>query len=113
MTLLVCRTCPRYQSDTGSFLQNAEHALAASGIDYRVVQCVGGCNHPGNIALDAPGKARVRISGLTSEHFDAILTATTAHHRSATGIPDEWQLPDELAGHITAVTPKSAPPPVE
>ena len=57
MPLLVCRTCPRYESDSGSSGDRLDPALATAGparkVRVRHVPCVGGCPQSGNVALDA------------------------------------------------------------
>ncbi|WP_433799893.1 DUF1636 family protein [Actinomycetospora sp. CA-084318] len=112
MPLLVCRTCPRYEPDSGSFGDALDPALAAAparGIRVRHVPCVGGCPHTGNAALDGPGKPRVRFSHLTADDADDLLEATVAYDASPTGMPEDWVVPDSLAGRISAVTDKRLP----
>ncbi|WP_214366724.1 DUF1636 family protein [Pseudonocardia sp. H11422] len=110
MTLLICRTCPRYESrSSGTFSAGLRRAIAesaAAGAQTRTVFCLGGCPDSGNVALDAPGKARVRISGLTPDDAPSVLEASAAHQASATGLPGEWPVPESLAGRITSVSPK-------
>ena len=72
----------------------------------RHVQCLGGCPDHGVAAVDAPGKARVRFTGLDAEHAGALVAATRAHEASASGEPGDWTVPAELAAHLSAVTPK-------
>lgn len=46
MTLLICRTCPRYdRRSTGQFGRDLAAAITATGTDVpiRNVQCLGGC----------------------------------------------------------------------
>jgi predicted metal-binding protein len=111
VALLICRTCPRYQDDVGSFGPRLDQALVAAcggtGLRIRHVQCVGGCPDPGNVALDSLGKARVRISRIDALDAGALLEAVTAYESSATGIPAEWQVPDSLVSRISAVSPKA------
>jgi predicted metal-binding protein len=114
MTLLVCRTCPRYDAvDTGGFRRALDARLARNpALDaqaVRHVQCLGGCPEDGVAAVDGPGKARVRFTGLSAEHADALVAAACAHAASATGAPDEWDVPGELVDKISAVTHKRGP----
>ncbi|WP_433781236.1 DUF1636 family protein [Actinomycetospora sp. CA-101289] len=109
MPLLVCRTCPRDEADSGSFGHRLDAALAAArsrGVRVRHVPCVGGCPHAGNVALDGPGKPRVRFSFLTTDDAGDLLDATVAYDASSTGTPGDWDVPAPLAGRLTAVTPK-------
>ncbi|MFC5137682.1 DUF1636 family protein [Actinomycetospora rhizophila] len=109
MPLLVCRTCPRYESDSGSFGDELDPALtraAARGVRVRHVPCVGGCPRAGNVALDGPGKPRVRFSSLTADDADDLVEASAAYDASATGVPGDWEVPAPLEGRLTAVTPK-------
>jgi predicted metal-binding protein len=111
--LLVCRTCPRYEPDSGSFGDTLDPALAAAsarGVRLRHVPCVGGCPQAGNIALDGPGKPRVRFSSLRTEDAEDLLDAAVAYDASASGHPDDWEVPPALEGRLTAVTPKRASP---
>jgi predicted metal-binding protein len=107
--LLVCRTCPRYEADSGSFGDRLDLALTharSHGVRVRHVPCVGGCPHAGNIALDGPGKPRVRFSSLTTDDADDLLAAAAAYDASPTGTPGDWDVPAPLKDRLTAVTPK-------
>ena len=95
MTLLICRTCPRYNTrSTGQFSRDLTDAIAADGRDItiRKVQCLGGCPDDGVAAVDGPGMTRVRFTSLTSHDAAAIITATLAHQTSTTGDPDDWEM---------------------
>jgi predicted metal-binding protein len=114
MTLLVCRTCPRYDPRaTGEFSRALAAAIAADPagdeVDVRGVQCLGGCPRHGVVAVDGPGKVRVRFAGLDAGDAEAILEAAAAHDASPTGDPGDWRVPERLAGRVSAVTPKRAP----
>jgi predicted metal-binding protein len=109
MTLLICRTCPRYdRRTTGQFARDLTAAIRADGRDIpiRNVQCLGGCPDPSVIAVDGPGMTRVRFTSLTSDDARAIINATVAHQASSTGNPGDWLIPAELAGRISSVTAK-------
>ena len=112
MPLLICRTCPRDQPDSGAFGPQLDDALAASGTEdgvrRRHVTCVGGCLTPGNVALDSLGKARVRFSGLDASDAQALLQAARAYEASDTGNPTEWDVPPDLADRLTSVSLKGA-----
>jgi translation initiation factor 2 beta subunit (eIF-2beta)/eIF-5 len=57
MTLLICRTCPRYDCrSTGQFGRELAAAITAAGADVPVrnVQCLGGCPDDGAAAVDGP-----------------------------------------------------------
>lgn len=110
MTLLVCRTCPRYDTRaSGEFGRRLFRALAGSGVAVRGVPCLGGCPEDGVVALDGPGKARVRFTRLGEGDAAAVLAAAAAHEASPTGAPAEWQVPEELAGRLGSVTLKRFP----
>ena len=82
MTLLICRTCPRYDCrSTGQFGRELAAAITAAGADVPVrnVQCLGGCPDDGVAAADGPGLTRVRFTGLTSDEARAIIKAALAH----------------------------------
>jgi predicted metal-binding protein len=112
MTLLICRTCPRYdRRATGRFARDLTAAIHADGRDIptRNVQCLGGCPDHNVVAVDGPGLTRVRFTGITSDDAPAIINATLAHHASSTGNPGDWLIPAELAGRISSVTAKRQP----
>lgn len=108
MPLLVCRTCPRDRPDTGSFGTALDPLLSGSGpVRVRHVPCLGGCPNAGNVAVDGPGKPRVRFSAVSGDDAPALLAAAAAYDASETGLPDEgWEVPASLRARLTAVTPK-------
>ncbi|RJQ75936.1 DUF1636 family protein [Amycolatopsis panacis] len=114
LPLLICRTCPRYDTRrAGQFCRDLQHHLNEeadrAGIDLRSVQCLGGCPVDGVAAVDEPGKARVRFSGLRPEHAAALVEAVRAYAESDSGEPDDWEVPDPLASRISSVTLKRLP----
>ena len=109
MTLLICRTCPRYEPRaSGEFGRAMAAAIAAhpAAVAVRGVQCLGGCPDDGVVAVDGPGKARVRFTGLDPGHADAVARAAAAHEACGTGIPDDWDVPAELVDRLSTVTLK-------
>lgn len=107
MPLLICRTCPRDEPGSGSFGAALDDAVAgAPDVRVRHVPCLGGCPHAGNVALDGPGKPRVRFSHIGVDDADVVLDAARRYDASADGSPGDWTVPDPLAGRLTAVTPK-------
>ena len=121
MTLLICRTCPRYDPRaSGDFSRRLAVALAqvsdnepGVSVAVRGVQCLGGCPDDGVVAVDAPQKARVRFSGLDDVDAKAVFAAAVAHDASSTGAPDDWQVPGELADRLSSVTLKRTPQPAD
>ena len=112
MTLLICRTCPRYDCrSTGRFGRELAAAVTDAGADVSVrnVQCLGGCPDDGVAAVDGPGLTRVRFTGLTRDDAPAIIKAALAHQASATGDPGDWAIPEELTGRISSITTKRKP----
>lgn len=112
MTLLICRTCPRYDCRaTGQFARDLTAAIRADGRDIptRNVQCLGGCPDDSVVAVDGPGMTRVRFTGITSDDAPAIINATLAHQASATGNPGDWLIPAELTDRISSITAKRQP----
>jgi predicted metal-binding protein len=112
VTLLICRTCPRYDARaTGDFGRALTAAIAAAGagVAVRNVQCLGGCPDHGVVAVDGPGKARVRFTGLDAGHAGAVLAAAAAHDSCPSGAPEDWEVPPELAERISSVTRKRPP----
>ena len=112
LTLLICRTCPRYdRRTTGQFAQDLTAAIRADGRDIPTcnVQCLGGCPDDSIVAVDGPGMTRVRFTGITSDDATAIINATLAHQASDTGNPGDWLIPSELTSRISSVTAKRRP----
>jgi predicted metal-binding protein len=117
MTLLICRTCPRYDPRaSGEFGRRLTAAITEIAPDetgttvaIRNVQCLGGCPVDGVAAVDGPQKARVRFTGLDESDATAVLAAALAHDACLTGAPDDWEIPAELADRISSVTFKRAP----
>jgi hypothetical protein len=70
------------------------------------VQYLGGCPEDGVAAVDAPGKARVRFTGLHAGHAGPLAEAARAHAGSRSGDPGDWDVPAELHERISSVTPK-------
>jgi predicted metal-binding protein len=105
VALLICRTCPRDEPASGSFGDALDRAVAGTDVRVRHVPCVGGCPNPGNVALDGPGKPRVRFSRITPDDADVVLDAARRYDASG-GTPGEWEVPGGLADRLTAVTPK-------
>lgn len=113
MTLLICRTCPRYDTRTsGEFGRALAAAVAAAaggtGVAVRNVQCLGGCPDDGVAAVDGPGRARVRFTRLAVSDATALLSAAAAHAASPSGVPTDWEVPAELVDRISSVTHKRA-----
>jgi predicted metal-binding protein len=114
MTLLICRTCPRYDvAANGEFRRALDAEIASNPAAdpslIRHVQCLSGCPDDGVAALDGSGKTRVRFTRLTSKHAGALLQAAHGHHACPSGAPEDWDVPAELVDHISSVTYKRAP----
>lgn len=117
MTLLICRTCPRY--DTGASGEFGRRLIAAitkivakepgEAVTMCGVQCLGGCPDDGVVAVDGPGKARVRFTGLSDVDAAALLDAAAAHAACVSGAPADWAVPAELVDRLSSVTVKRRP----
>src|SRR4051794_33226206 len=116
MTLLICRTCPRYDPRaTGQFGRRLTAALAQiadnepdNPVAVRNVQCLGGCPDDGVVAVDGPGKTRVRFTGLDETDAKAVHAAALAHDACTTGAPEDWEIPAALSDPISSV-PRNPP----
>ena len=106
MPLLICRTCPRYDVDSGSFGAALDGALAGAEVRVRHVPCLGGCPNAGNVAVDGPGKPRVRFSRIGVDDAADLLDAARRYDASPSGAPGDWEVPAGLAARVTAVSPK-------
>ena len=70
------------------------------------MECLGGCPSPCAVALDAPGKWRVRLTRLTPDHGADILSAAAAYLHLPDGYLTDNELPAALRGRISARSPK-------
>ena len=115
MTLLICRTCPRYDPRATGTLGSRMYAAISQHpppeprppVAIRNVQCLGGCPDHGVVAVDAPHKARVRFTRLDETDAKAVLAAAAAHDACVTGAPEDWEIPAELTDRISSVTRKT------
>ena len=115
--ILVCRTCPRYEpvapdgeETRGKHLGAAVRAAASAAnglenVDVRLVNCLAGCKRPCNVALDGPGRLRLRFSELTDAHIAALLSAAAAYRECADGDLDDKSLPLALRARVSARSP--------
>lgn len=113
MALLICATCPRYDTRrSGQFARALKAAIAADGRDVTVkgVQCLGGCPAAGVVALDGPAMTRVRFTHLDASDAPAVIEAAAAHAESGTGDLLDWTIPDAIAQRLSSVTTKRRPP---
>ncbi len=114
---MVCRTCPRYEpppppgeAGRGSRLSVAIKQLVAALSDQdrltvRLVNCLAGCKNPCNVALDGPGKYRLRFSRLEVADAGLMIEAAMTYARHADGNLADDQLPDLLRPRLTARSP--------
>ena len=111
-TLSICRTCPRDTSETGQFGIELREALAnelsGEAIQIMMVQCLGGCRKPGNVAFDAPDKVRIRLSDVTLKDANWLLNSALSYVRAGARLPSTDLFPQALQGKISAFSPKMA-----
>ncbi len=115
--ILVCRTCPRYEpapppgvAGRGSRLSVDIKQLVWALSDQdrltvRVVNCLAGCKNPCNVALDGPGKYRLRFSRLEVADAGLMIEAAMTYARHADGNLADDELPDLLRPRLTARSP--------
>ncbi|MEX2497206.1 MAG: DUF1636 family protein [Woeseia sp.] len=111
-TLAICRTCPRDTTETGNFgialHELLKNELSGKAIEIMMVQCLGSCRMPGNVAFEAPDKTRIRLSGITLQDADWLLCAASNYVRTGDRLPDTELLPHALQLKISALAPKPA-----
>ena len=71
----------------------------------RVVNCLAGCKNPCNVALDGPGKYRLRFSRLEVADAGLMIEAAMAYANQADGNLADDQLPESLRRRLTARSP--------
>lgn len=113
--LKVCTTCNRYAPVSGMIgevladaLEAASREMALAGrIVFRRVPCLSGCLHPGNIALGASAKTKIRLNGLRPEDAADLVKLAELYAASPSGeIPaNDW--PESLKGRLaTKIEPR-------
>lgn len=73
----------------------------------RRVPCLSGCKFPGNIALGASAKTKIRLNRLRPEDAEDLVALAELYAASPNGevLEDEW--PDALRGHLaTTIKPQ-------
>ncbi|MFK4448099.1 putative metal-binding protein [Caballeronia udeis] len=109
-TVAICRTCPRDRPHTGAaglFLYNEiKERLTGQGMTVMMVHCLGSCRMPCGVALDAPTKPRVRLSGLKDVDAADLIDAALEYKQTASEDVGVTTFPAALQGHVTAISPK-------
>jgi predicted metal-binding protein len=109
-SLLICRTCPRDGSASGTpgamLAESLSSSMASCGVRILRVNCLGSCRQPCAVALDAPTKFRLRFSNLEPADARDLEVVVERYCSSASGqIPLE-NLPARLRERLSAVAPK-------
>jgi predicted metal-binding protein len=104
--LKVCTTCSRYAKPQGARTSGAALAdalesrtidLIASGcLSLRRVPCLAGCKHPGNVALGASDKIKIRLNGVSAAHADTLGRFVALYVQSKDGAIDDDDWPEGL-----------------
>ena len=80
----------------------------AGHIAFRRVPCLSGCKHPGNIALGASSKVKIRLNRLRPEDVQDVMKLALLYSSSATGEVPEEEWPESLRGHLaTTIHPQA------
>lgn len=112
--LKVCITCDRYanrQTMIGAPLADAlshgtEQLRADKSLVFLRVPCLSGCHNPGNIALGAHEKIKIRLHNLTTNDLPALIKLVTLHVDSPIGFIPLSSWPEQLQGRIaTTIEP--------
>lgn len=94
--LMVCVTCDRFAAAAGAeaslgsrlaaTLETALRRRPRGGeLALRRVHCLSGCRHPGNVALGASGKCKLRLHGLGCGDLEDVLALAERYVRSPNG----------------------------
>lgn len=110
MALLVCTTCPREDPPhRGEWARLVESTWRRAGAGVRHVACLGGCPAPGVVALDGPGKTRIRFGGLTVDDLTELVQISRAYDSTDFPEPETVVASGRLRARITSIRPKRAP----
>ncbi|MFM0351766.1 DUF1636 family protein, partial [Paraburkholderia sp. RL17-347-BIC-D] len=80
--------------------------LTSQGMTVMMVHCLGSCRTPCAVALDAPAKPRVRLSGLKDVNAADLINAALEYREAASGDVTVAMLPALLQRHVSAISPK-------
>lgn len=109
-TVAICRTCPRDRPHSGevglALYSEIKEQLTRQGMTVMLVHCLGSCRMPCAVALDAPAKPRVRLSGLNNVNAPDLIDAALEYRQAASGEVSVTTLPPPLQRHVTAISPK-------
>ncbi|MCP2091661.1 UNVERIFIED_ORG: putative metal-binding protein [Paraburkholderia sediminicola] len=109
-TVAICRTCPRDRPHSGavglSLYNEIKERLTSQGMTVMMVHCLGSCRTPCAVALDAPAKPRVRLSGLKDVNAVDRINAALEYWEAASGDVTVAMLPALLQQHVSATSPK-------
>jgi predicted metal-binding protein len=106
----ICRTCPRDRPHSGaaglSLYNKIKESLTSQGVTVMMVHCLGSCWTPCAVALDAPAKSRVRLSGLNGVNAADLINAALEYQHAASEDVSVTTFSAALQGHVTAISPK-------
>ena len=109
-TVAICRTCPRDLPNSGevgrALYDGVREKLIRQGMTVMMVHCLGSCRAPCAVALDAPAKSRIRLSGLKDVNTADLVNAALAYREAASNDVTVAALPAVLQRHVTAISPK-------
>jgi predicted metal-binding protein len=109
-TVAICRTCPRDRPRSGelglALYNEIKERLTSQGMTVMMVHCLGSCRTPCAVALDAPAKPRVRLSGLKDVNAADLIDAALEYREAASNDVTVATLPALLRRHVTAISPK-------
>jgi predicted metal-binding protein len=109
-TVAICRTCPRDRPQSGeqglALYNEIKERLTSQGMTVMLVHCLGSCRTPCAVALDAPAKPRVRLSGLKDVNARDLIDAALGYRQATSDDVSVTMLPAMLRRHVTAISPK-------
>ena len=112
-SLIICRTCPRGTDESGSacaaLAARMKDVLRDHAVVIRRVNCLGACTQPCAIALDAPGKFRLRFSDLRLADAGELECVIRQYCSSENGSLPTESLPPGLRSRLSALSPKYPP----
>ncbi|MEM9797144.1 MAG: DUF1636 domain-containing protein [Pseudomonadota bacterium] len=107
-TILICTKCRG--SNSAAAMRQTLTETVASGVIFRAVDCMAGCDHPVAVGVQAEGKASYLFGGIETEaEIAAIARFVRDYAASEKGWTNSGERPAALTGKTLARLPGLLP----